>query len=137
MSNSVSASSKLASAAIAFFLGLGYAAIIAVLAALMTGAGHGWGSAMISAIGIVLIPLASVARLYQQTQFGRMFVIITAVAAIVTDVWLIVATSSEGFSYVEKVYSAMPLILFVWLILWLAWQIAILGICLLPKSKHP
>ena len=102
-----------------------YAYVVWFLALGIGGAGHGWGSASISCYGLALVPLASVAWVYRRTVGGRVLAIFTLVSAGVVDAYLVIATQSEGFEYVGRVWSAAPSFLFVWLILWLAWQIAL------------
>jgi len=89
------------------------------------GAGHGWGSASISRYGLALVPLASIAWVYRRTVGGRALAIFTLVSAAAVDTYLVVASQSEGFDYVGRVWSAVPLFLLGWLIPWLAWQIAL------------
>ena len=102
-----------------------YAYVAWFLALCMGGGGHGWSSARISGCGLALVPLASVAWVYRRTVGGRVLAIVTLVSAGVVDAYLIVATLSEGFSYVGEVWLYAPLFLLVWLILWLAWQVAL------------
>ena len=102
-----------------------YAAAFSFLAMLMSGAGHGWGSAGISGIGLALLPLAAVAWVYRRSASGRLLLVVTLLGALVADAYLIIETRSEGFEYVGRVWSAMPLLLLLWFILWLAWQVAL------------
>lgn len=105
--------------------GFYYAAAFSFIAMLMSGAGHGWSSAGISSIGLVLVPLASIAWVYRRTCGGRIFLVLTLLGALAVDAYLIIKTRSEGLEYVERVWSAAPLVLLVWFLLWVAWQVTL------------
>lgn len=125
--------SKLISAVRAFLLGLCYAAIIAALAALMGGAGHGWSAVSISSVGLALIPSANTARHYLHTNIGRFVSFTLLLAAGIADVLIVKETLAEGLGYVERTISAVPLMFLVWLVLWVGWQLVFLSQCLIPS----
>ena len=43
------------------------------------------------------------------------------------DVALLVATTREGFDYVDGIFATIPVLVFLWVALWLLWQIALLA----------
>lgn len=103
-------------------LGFVYGFVVTGLAHIITGGGHGWNSSLISAAGLISLPLAAVAWVRRRRAL--------AVAAIVfgglADVALLVASIREGFEYVERIFTAMPALVLLWGALWLFWQIALL-----------
>ena len=105
------------------WLGFGYAYYVSLLGSSLGGAGEGWGAASLSSWGMALVPLMGVAWVYRRTRIGRGLAIFTLVCAVGLDVYIIVATSSEGFDYLGRTWSAIPLFVLGWAVLWLAWQI--------------
>lgn len=104
-------------------LGFAYGFVVAGLSFIIAGGGHGWNSSLISAAGLILLPLAAVACARRHRAL--------AVAAIVpgglADVALLVATTREGFEYVERTFATIPVLVFLWGALWLLWQIVLLA----------
>jgi hypothetical protein len=78
-------------------IGFVYGAIVTFLAFLIAGAGHGWNSALVSAVSLLLIPLALCAWIRR----GRALLLLAVVAAVVSDCALLAATSREGFDYLK------------------------------------
>ena len=117
-------------------LGFGYAYPVSLLGTSLGGDGSGWGSAGLSSWGLVLVPLMGVAWVYRRTRGGRGLAIFTLVSAVVLDVYIIVATSSEGFDYLGRTWSAIPLFVLGWVILWLAWQI-VLALIVFQRASRP
>ena len=109
----------------AALFGVVYGVAVAFLALLCTGAGHGWMSGCISGYGIILVPLASVAWIYRGTVGGRALAIVTLIAVCAVDIYLFNAAQSEGFSYFHHAMSVLPFLLLPWLVLWVAWQLAL------------
>jgi hypothetical protein len=104
-------------------LGLSVGLVISGLSGLFTGAGHGWGSGVISSSSIVGAPLAIVAWAMRGRASARTVAVIALQVGVLTDAWLWIATVSEGVSYVGKVWNSMPLLLLLWLILFVGWQL--------------
>ena len=106
----------------AAFLGLIYGFVVAGLAFVIAGGGHGWCSSLVSAVGLILLPLAAVAWVRRRRA--------PAVAAIVlgglADVALLVATAREGYEYVDRIFATIPVLVLCWGVLWFFWQIALL-----------
>ena len=119
-------------------LGLVVGLVISGLSGLFTGAGHGWGSGVISSSSIVGAPLAGVAWAMRGRALGRTFAVFALLVGVVTDGWLWTATVGEGASYLGKVFSAMPLLLLLWLVLFIGWQIVAATAAQTPTStKSP
>ena len=103
-------------------LGLIYGFVVAGLAFIIAGGGHGWVSSLISAVGLVLLPFAIVGWVRRRRR------LVMAVLAFGggADIALVVATTREGFEYVERIFATIPMLVLVWGALWLFWQIALM-----------
>ena len=121
----------------ALALGLVVGSVIGGLSVLFTGAGHGWGSGVISSLSIAGAPLAGVAWAMRGRAPGRTFAGCALLVGVVTDVWLLIATVGEGTSYLGKVLSAMPLLLLLWLVLFIGWQLVAAIALRTPTSTSP
>jgi hypothetical protein len=108
----------------AVLLGLAYASVIAFTALNIAGGGDGWNSALISAVGLFLIPLASVARVVSTRRLGAVMNTAVLGFTVLADVCLIIFTIREGLTYVVKVSASAPLLVLCWAMLWLGWQLA-------------
>jgi len=117
-------------------IGLFYGLVIAGMSLAMAGAGHGWNSATLSSTGVILLPLANVSRLYLHHRWGLVIAIILLVIAVLLDVWLVMETITEGMSYVERTFEAMPQLVMAWIFLWLGWQFMLLALCLIPSPRR-
>jgi hypothetical protein len=106
----------------AAFFGFIYGFVIACLAFVIAGGGHGWVSSLISAAGLVLLPVATVAWVRRQRA------LIVAIVALggVADIALVVASRREGFEYVERTFANIPVLVHGWVALWFFWQVAII-----------
>lgn len=82
-------------------------------------------SGCISGYGIFVVPFAGVAWVYRRTVGGRVLAIVTLISACALDTYLVVAALSEGFSYFTHALSVLPFLILPWLLLWLAWQVAL------------
>lgn len=105
------------------FIGLIVGAVVCVLALAMSGAGHGWNSAFISAVSIVGAPLAGLAWSARSRGFGRVLAIVVLTGAIAFDVVLWRETMKEGTHYVERVWSSGPGFVLLWAALFASWQL--------------
>jgi hypothetical protein len=104
----------------AVMIGLAIGAFIALCAALMTGAGHGWGSAMPSAISIVACPMAALAWSRWRKPSGVFLAAAALAIGIATDIKIYVDTMNEGLAYVRKVGPAPRLL---WGLPFASWQV--------------
>jgi hypothetical protein len=104
----------------AALIGLVYGVVLAGMAFVIAGGGHGWCSTLISAVGLVLLPLVAVAWVRRR----RTTAAIVITAGLISDIALIFATAREGVEYVERIFETIPLFVLGWLALWLIWQVA-------------
>ena len=108
-------------------LGFAYFWVVGGLAFGFTGGGHGWNSAIISAVAAIFIPAFGVA-LASPREDRRSALLMIAAAMVFADVFLVLATRAEGMRYFWKVWSSTPMGVVLWASLWIAWQIAVLGV---------
>jgi hypothetical protein len=120
---------KAVSVGSALSLAFAYACATAFLALNIAGGGDGWNSALISAFGLFLIPLASVGRILRTRRTGTIMIKAVVGLMVLTDIFLIILTIREGLTYVVKVSTAAPLLVFCWAMLWFGWQIAFAITC--------
>jgi hypothetical protein len=106
----------------AISLGLIYGFVVAGLAFIIAGGGHGWVSSLISAVALVLLPLAIVAWVRRRRPLAVAVLAFGGAA----DIALVLATTREGFEYVERIFATIPLLVFAWGTLWFFWQIALM-----------
>ena len=106
----------------AALLALVYAFVVAGMAFIIGGGGHGWVSTLISSVGLVLLPAALIAW----ARHHRPTAIVAAALAIAADIAMAIATAREGFEYVERVFESFPVLVLAWLLLWLGWQVALM-----------
>lgn len=116
-------------------LGVAYACVTAVLALDVAAGGHGWNSSIISASGLLLIPLA--AATYFARDWGSTKMMMTAVLmlTIVADLCLIVFTVREGLQYVVRSINAAPFLVLCWAGLWTGWQIAFVAGMVVKRGR--
>jgi hypothetical protein len=107
-------------------LGLVYGGTVAVLAISLSGGGHGWNFASISAVGVILVPAFGIALASPRKERRGLLWMVTA-AMIIADVFLVLGTESEGWTYFESVWSRGAGYVVTWAILWFAWQLAALA----------
>src|SRR5207253_1964994 len=98
---------------------------IAFLAFLMAGAGHGWGEGLFSSVAIVLAPLAAAAWAYRRRPAGLVLAGLVLAPAVYVDWFLCTYTN-----YVDRVWQYMPVVLMLWVLLWVAWQALALWVLL-------
>ena len=110
------------------FLGLLLGGYIALCAAAMTGFGHGWGSAMTSAISVVGYPLATVAWRRRREVLGACLAVIAVAIALYADVKIYSDTVREGMEYVGRV---SPTFRLQWGALFASWQVLAVIVLLL------
>lgn len=105
------------------FLGLVVGLAVFVLAAGMSGAGHGWASAGVSTISVIAAPLTGIAWGFRRHRWSVWLSLLLIVTAIVFDFILLLATKAEGYYYVERVLSAMSDRVVLWALLFVSWQL--------------
>jgi hypothetical protein len=107
---------------IAIVVGILYGAAISYLAFVIAGGGHGWIATITSGVGLVLLPLVGLAWARRIPVLAAAMLIIAAVS----DFFIAIGTVHEGFEYVERSYSAVPVFVLAWATLWFGWQIFLL-----------
>lgn len=110
-SSELSCMKKIVSAA---FIGLGCGCLIAVLALVLSGMGHGWNSTMYSWWAVLIAPVASVAW----SKNSLLFLTLSFVSLLVVDWLMITGTYSEGLGSVNKAFSRVPFAFLLWTALW-------------------
>ena len=105
-------------------LGLIYGFVTAFLAFAIAGGGDGWISVLISACGLVLVPMASAALVLHVQSVGKIMGAVVLALMALADILLIIFTVREGVAYVAKVGAVAPVLVFSWGVLWVGWQIA-------------
>jgi hypothetical protein len=109
-------------------LGLLYSLPIGVVAVGLAGGGHGWCSPVVTSItGLFLIPACGVALVGPPARYKRVLSWIVATGMILADLHLVQSTQWEGVQYLSKVWSFAPGVVVLWLVLWVAWQLVLLG----------
>ena len=112
------ASAAIMSTSTAVLTGLVYGAVLSGMAFVIAGGGHGLCSSLISAVGLVLLPLATVALVRR----NRTTAAIAITLGLLSDIAMVLATAREGVEYVERILKSIPLFVLSWLALWLVWQ---------------
>lgn len=125
----ISAGSVLGSAVLGLVVGL----LISGLAVFFAGAGHGWGSGVISSLSVVGAPLAGIAL----TMRGRRIAASALLVGLTADAWLFAKTISEGTSYLSKALGSMPFLFLLWLILFVGWQLVAVIAVQSPSAANP
>src|SRR6476646_2646562 len=87
----------------AILIGAVYGLFVAGLAFMIAGGGHGWNSSLISAAGLVLVPLAG----FAWARRHRTVATAVVVAAGLLDAAIVIATTREGFEYVERIFATV------------------------------
>jgi hypothetical protein len=122
-------------------VGLMYAFIVSFLAMGLSGGGHGWNSAGGSVLGLFALPLFGVAFAYRKHRLGRVLIQLVIVAAMAIDAAITWFAWGEGSYYLQRVLSSTEgrAIWFVWLALWLGWQISlvVVGLRSLKRDSPP
>jgi len=117
-----------------FILGAVSGVIITVLSAFLGGAGHGWGAAFISSFSVLSAPLAGIGWGLRGRKAGRSCAGVSLLISIAGDFALMANTAKEGSYYVERTWDALPILVIVWLILFLGWQLVALIAALAPNK---
>jgi len=91
---------------------------IAGLAFIMLGAGHGWVNAIFSSAAIFLAPVAAVGWEYRGATRGTVLAALAISPGLLIDLYLVTHTEN-----LARIWTFMPIILVVWAVLWLGWQV--------------
>lgn len=116
-------SDLLARIAVPVLLGAIVGVIVCVLALGLSGAGHGWNSAFVSAVSLVGAPLAGLAWAYRDRLLGMLLAIAVLTGAIVFDGLLWLATVKEGTNFARKAWNHGPGFVLLWAALFASWQL--------------
>jgi hypothetical protein len=108
----------------AVVFGFLYALLLTSLAFSFAGGGHGWLSSFwLSLFSLAVIPLVALAVVW------RRFVpqLVAVLVAVAFDVGLVLATQREEMKYMERSFSAAPIVVVLWIALWISWQVALVA----------
>lgn len=97
--------------------------IIAFLSVVLVGGGHGWCSGIWSGLSVLFLPAMGVCFSFADCAFSKYLAAYVSVGCIGLDFALAFATQSEGWSYLGRVWTAVPVFLTLWVLLWLAWHV--------------
>jgi hypothetical protein len=113
---------------------------IGFLALLFTGAGHGWGSGVISALSIFAAPLAGLSWSRRRT-LGIVLGGPVTCFALLLDLALLNGTINEGTNYFALIWERVPGLLLLWASMFAAWQIAAIAAAVVDvlegKNREP
>ena len=116
-------------------LSVGGAALIGpVVAVFLAGGGHGWtGAVAYSLSGLVLAPLAVACWMARSRKLARVTGGALVGIAVVADLTLL---PLAGDKYFEDTVAAIPQLVIVWFVTWVAWQVvAALAVLDLPARR--
>jgi hypothetical protein len=113
----------MAKGAVAVTSGLMVGLLVAFLAVGISGAGHGWNSAFISAFSVVGAPVSALAWVTRKKRAGVLAALAMLLAALCLDLVLWGQTMAEGTRYVRRVWESGPVWLLVWALLFASWQV--------------
>ena len=107
--------------------GLAYGLRVGYMAVILAGGGHGWGAAIVTGLGVFLLPVLGFAVPYRDQRLGRILLVIVTVGMLAIDCMLLVTASNEPRRYLDKAWAVLGYGYWLqWLGLWLAWQVAVL-----------
>jgi hypothetical protein len=99
-----------------FFLGAVFGLSISGAAMMMSGLGHGWGSAAFTFSAILIAPIAvGLSTADAKNAYVSFICVLTLAAVLLIDARLIWDSSREGWNYVGNVIKRLPVIFTVWL----------------------
>src|SRR5262249_16807061 len=98
-------------------LGLCTGLVVATLAVLMAGGGHGWTEGLYSMGAVILVPIAGLAWAYRRRRAGLVWGIVAMFRGVLVDWFLWTYTG-----YIDRVHVYMPVVFVAWLLLWVGWQ---------------
>ena len=106
----------------AVLVGAAYGLVVSGLAFIIAGGGHGWVSSLLSSAGLLLLPMAG----FAWSRRHRIIAVIATAAGALVDAAIVVATTREGFEYVERIFATVPLLVILWAALWICWQVGLI-----------
>jgi hypothetical protein len=120
-------------------VGFAYAAVLVWMLMGLSGAGHGWSASGVTGLGVVLIPIASVAFAHRRRILGTSLALGTLVFAVLVDLMLVEGTREEGVYYFRKVWEGNTGFVISFLAWWGAWQFMLVWIAvraMIPSRKR-
>jgi hypothetical protein len=120
----------------AVLVGLELSWLVWQLAIGMAGGGHGWNSSAISGLCVFALPLTGVGFVFPRHRLARIIAGYVTLAAVSLDLALLLTTTLEGWSIVEKIWTHVPLRLTAWAAIWSAWHVAIALLWRKLRRKH-
>jgi hypothetical protein len=108
--------------------GLIIALAAAFQAGLMTGAGHGWGSAVWCVWGAITFPMIGASIPFRNLTAGIVILTSGLIATLVIDAAIVVATIEEGPNYMIKTFNRLPVLFIGWLLTWTFPQLFAIGL---------
>ena len=113
-------------------IGIIWGLLIVFMSVMVGGAGHGWITAFkVGLIAIFTAPLTAVAFQKRGTDTAKHLALAALVFGILGDIVLIIGTLDEGIHYVKRAGE----LAYLWLFVWLSWQIVALIVVLTKKRK--
>ena len=106
-----------------FFLGIVYGWLTGLSALLMDVMGHGWAAPASSALGMFVVPFFGAAIPYKRQTIGIVYLAICLSGGLVIDCVIWAAIIHEGLAYASLAWRSVPVIMIVWVILWVGWQL--------------
>ena len=97
--------------------------IVTAIALAISGGGHGWNSAFISASAVVTLPAGALCWFGRRSRIGQVFATILMSTNLIIVVVLFAATTAEGTEHVVRTWRALPGYVTAWAFLWVGWQV--------------
>ena len=97
--------------------------LITAIAIALSGGGHGWNSALISASAVITAPAGVLCWFVRSSQTGHRLTVTLIVVNVAIVFVFVIQTMAEGAEHVIRVWRALPGYAVAWMILWLVWQI--------------
>lgn len=113
--------------------------VCAGLAFMISGLGHGWAApGSVAWLAPFTFPITGVALALRRQWTGKALAMLLLVAALWSDIYLLVRIAADGWDYASWVWSRDPLTLFTWAASWMLWQVGALAALLWPRRlKRP
>src|SRR5260370_30979606 len=87
--------------------GLAYGLRVGYMAVILAGGGHGWGAAVVTGLGVSLLPVFGLAVPYWDRRLGRILLGIVTIGMLAIDCMLLVAASNEPRRYLDKAWAVL------------------------------
>jgi hypothetical protein len=105
--------------------------LIAALAVILAGGGHGWTGALWSGFAVVTIPLGALAWRYRDVGAGRTIARAIVAMDVLVDAALFLAMLDDDF---RTAWRHLAPIVLIWAALWIGWQVPPM-IAALPRKR--